>query len=143
VGIVGGFFARTGTRPGTDRLFVVKALLLGQLGGVLLVAGIASVFGLVSGYSALLGGLICLIPNVYFAFRAFKYRGARAARHIVRSFYLGEAVKLGLTAGLFTLVFVGVKPLAPLALFIGYLSVQLVGWLVPLCVDRAKVRAGM
>jgi hypothetical protein len=36
--------------------------------------------GVVAGYSGLCGGLIALLPNVYFAHRAFRFSGARAAK---------------------------------------------------------------
>ncbi|UVJ44043.1 F0F1 ATP synthase subunit I [Pseudomonas sp. LS1212] len=88
--------------------------------------------GAVSGYSGLCGGLIAWLPNVYFAYRAFRFTGARAAQAIVRSFYAGEAGKLILTAVLFALTFAGVKPLAPLAVFGVFLLTQLVSWFAPL-----------
>ncbi|WP_296251397.1 F0F1 ATP synthase subunit I [Pseudomonas sp. UBA4194] len=88
--------------------------------------------GAVSGYSALCGGLIAWLPNVYFAWKAFRFTGARAAQAIVRSFYAGEAGKLILTAVLFALTFAGVKPLAPLAVFGVFVLTQLVSWFAPL-----------
>ena len=88
--------------------------------------------GAVNGYSGLCGGLIAWLPNVYFAYRAFRFTGARAAQAIVRSFYAGEAGKLILTAVLFALTFAGVKPLAPLAVFGVFLLTQLVSWFAPL-----------
>jgi ATP synthase protein I len=88
--------------------------------------------GVVAGYSGLCGGLIALLPNVYFAHRAFRFSGARAAQAIVRSFYAGEAGKLILTAVLFALTFAGVKPLAPLAVFGVFVLTQLVSWFAPL-----------
>lgn len=54
--------------------------------------------GVVSGYSGLCGGLIAWLPNVYFAWKAFRFSGARAAQAIVKSFYAGEAGKMILTA---------------------------------------------
>ncbi|MFQ6575331.1 F0F1 ATP synthase subunit I [Pseudomonas sp. UM16] len=91
--------------------------------------------GAVSGYSALCGGLIAGLPNVYFAWKAFRYTGARAAQAIVKSFYAGEAGKLILTAVLFALTFAGVKPLAPLAVFGVFLLTQLVSWFAPLLMN--------
>ena len=92
---------------------------------VMLVAAFcgAVLFDRITGFSMLLGGLIALLANVYFAFKAFRYFGARSARAIVQSFWAGEMGKLILTAALFALVFVAVKPLQPLALFTGYLLV--------------------
>ncbi|RJG12732.1 F0F1 ATP synthase subunit I [Pseudomonas cavernicola] len=88
--------------------------------------------GAVSGYSGLCGGLIAWLPNVYFAHKAFRFTGARAAQAIVRSFYAGEAGKLILTAVLFALTFAGVKPLEALAVFGVFLLTQLVNWFAPL-----------
>ena len=88
--------------------------------------------GVVVGYSGLCGGLIAWLPNMYFAHKAFRYSGARAAQAIVRSFYAGEAGKLIFTAVLFALTFAGVKPLAPLAVFGVFILTQLVSWFAPL-----------
>lgn len=79
--------------------------------------------GVVAGYSGLLGSLIALLANVFFAYKAFRYFGARSSKAIVQSFWSGEMGKQILTAALFALVFVGVKPLQPVALFAGYLLV--------------------
>lgn len=83
--------------------------------------------GWIAGYSGLLGGLLALVPNSYFAFRVYRYSGARSARAIVGEFYSGEAGKLILTAVLFIAVWLGVKPLAVAAVFGGYLAVLAVG----------------
>ena len=100
---------------------------------ILLIAALALWYwhGVVAGYSGLCGGLIALLPNMYFAHRAFRFSGARAAQAIVRSFYAGEAGKLILTAVLFALTFAGVKPLAPLAVFGVFVLTQLVSWFAP------------
>jgi len=83
--------------------------------------------GWIAGYSGLLGGLVALVPNGYFAFRVYRYSGARSARAIVGEFYSGEAGKLILTAVLFIAVWLGVKPLEVAAVFGGYLAVLVVG----------------
>lgn len=118
-------------QAGRDRLAVVRALLIYQFAGCVVFSAMALVYGITPAYSALLGGLICLLPNCYFAFRAFRFQGARAAKQIVRSFYAGEAGKLALTTLLFAGVFIAVKPLNALALFVGYVGVQLLNWIVP------------
>ena len=92
--------------------------------------------GDVAGYSGLCGGLIAWLPNLYFAHKAFRFSGARAAQAIVRSFYAGEAGKLVLTAVLFALVFAGVKPLDAADLFGVFLLTQLVNWFAPLLMKR-------
>jgi len=94
----------------------------------------------VAAYSALLGGFIFVLPNIYFANKAFAHTGARAARQIVNSFYKGEAVKLALTAVLFTVVFVSVKPLNVLALFVTFIIVLTTNWLAPLMLGHKPLR---
>ena len=55
--------------------------------------------------SALIGGLIGIIPNIIFALKAFRYAGAREAKKVVESFFSGIKIKMGLTALLFALTF--------------------------------------
>lgn len=81
-------------------------------------------------YSALLGGLVCIIPGAAFALQAFKYKGAQAAKKIMMRFYWGEALKLGLTFILFTLIFVFV-PIDALPFFITFIATQMIYWFAP------------
>ena len=81
--------------------------------------------------SALLGGVVGIIPNAYFALQLFKHQGARSAKRIVNSFYKGEAKKIALAIVLFTLVFLWV-PIVPLAFFAAYLVVLMTHWFAPL-----------
>jgi ATP synthase protein I len=74
-----------------------------------------------AGYSALLGGLIALLPNAFFAYKAFCYFGARSTKDIVLSIWSGAMGKWILTAVLFALVFVGISQLDIAALFVAYL----------------------
>lgn len=105
-------------------------LLLAQLAACILAALIIwFAFGLVSGYSALLGGLIALLANSYFTYKAFKYSGARSAAAIVQSLWAGQFGKMVLTAVFFALVFLAVKPLAVLAFFAGYIVVQMTSFI--------------
>ena len=118
------------------RLRVIKVILISQLVGAFLVGLVGLTWGKDAAIGAFLGGIIVWFPNCYFAFRAFKHRGARAARLIVRSFYTGAAGKMLLTAGMFTLVFVNVKPLNAPAVFLGFAAVQMLNWVVPLIVGK-------
>jgi len=123
----------------SKRLRVIKWMLIVQFLTMLL-AGL--VFWLArsqaAGVSALLGGFICWLPSCYFAFKAFRYKGARAAAKIVRSMYAGEVGKMFLTMALFTIVFVKVRPLDALALFAGFMVVQTVNWFVPFFISRSE-----
>lgn len=107
-------------------------LLLIQLSTSVLMALIALVVsGQVAFWSAMLGGLVCLMPNIYFARLLFRHAGARAAKKIVNSFYQGEALKLLLTIVLFILVFKLVKVI-PWLFFAAFIVAQMVFWFVPL-----------
>lgn len=106
-------------------------LLLVQSGCIFAMMLLASFFGAEAALSALLGGLVCLLPNTYFAWRAFRYQGARLANDIVKSFYRAEAGKFGLTAALFTLVFVAVPPSNPVFFFGAYVVTLFTQWLGP------------
>ena len=123
------------------RLRVVRQVIVWQLLASLAVGVLGlAISGVTGGWSALLGGLICWLPSCWFAYRAFRYSGARAARLIVRSFYAGEAGKMFLTMAMFALVFVNLESVNALALFAGFAGVQLVNWVVPLVTALADNR---
>ena len=115
----------------------VFPVLLAQLALVLISASVLWLWvDGVAGYSGLFGGLIALLPNIYFAHKAFRFSGARAAQAIVRSFYAGEAGKLIFTSVLFALAFTGVKPLNAVSLFGVFILTQGVGWFAPLLIKK-------
>ena len=87
--------------------------------------------------SAVLGGLVCVIPNAYFAKQLFRYHGALAAKRIVSGFYRGEALKIALSAALFALVFRFFN-INPVVFFATYLAVQMVFWFTPLLFETKK-----
>ena len=86
-----------------------------------------SIFGVVAGSSALLGGLISAVPNSYFALHAFKFQGARNADKVVKSFIRGELGKIVFTGVLFALSFTLVTSLNELALIAGFVAAHFVG----------------
>ncbi|WP_422910788.1 F0F1 ATP synthase subunit I [Pseudomonas sp. MAC6] len=131
---------RTPNRLPFHRLVVFPVLLVQLLVLLLLALVLWQWQGAVAGYSGLCGGLIAWLPNLYFAHKAFRFSGARAAQAIVRSFYAGEAGKLVLTAVLFALTFAGVKPLEPLAVFGVFFLTQLVNWFSPLLMKTRLLR---
>ncbi|MGL4833018.1 MAG: ATP synthase subunit I [Shewanella sp.] len=100
------------------------------------VAGVASIvffalWGVQFGYSALAGGSIAVLPNFVFATLAFSHMGASLSGKIVKSFFLGEAVKLLLTIAMFSLVFINLK-VAFMPLFVCYVLTLIVHWTAPL-----------
>jgi ATP synthase protein I len=79
-----------------------------------------------------MGGLISIVPNIYFARWAFRFSGARAARQITQSFYRGEAGKFVLTVVLFAMLFATVKPLNVVAIFLVYMFMMVLNWTLTL-----------
>jgi ATP synthase protein I len=78
-------------------------------------------------WSALIGGLVSVIPNGYFAMQAFRYRGARNAQKVVKSFMKGEMGKLAITIVLFVLIFSLLSNVNEVALIASFIAVQLIG----------------
>ena len=110
-------------KPPVYRAMGVQAALLLPLCALL------SLYDQTAGFSALLGGLLCLVPHAYFTVCAFRYTGARAAEQVVRDFYRGETGKYALTLAGFALVFALVRPLNVAALFGVYGGALLLQWL--------------
>lgn len=111
----------------SDPRFLVLKTLMAQL-GLSLVLGLAVWIwlGAVEGYSLLIGGLICVLPNAFMAARILKPSADTSAKAMMRSAWVGEIGKLGLTALLFGVVFALVRPLAFGAVFAGFIAAQLV-----------------
>ncbi|MEH6648824.1 MAG: ATP synthase subunit I [Motiliproteus sp.] len=88
--------------------------------------------GFIAGYSALLGGLIYLIPFAYQARRVLLSDPNAGLRQSVRDLYKSEIWKMALTMVSFGTVFVLVKPIEPFSLFGAFILLQLSSWLAPL-----------
>ena len=114
----------------------MRKILLAQ-GGVAVAVGLLAwaVAGLVAAYSAWIGGVICVLPNAYLALRMAAARATGAPRKMLHAAYWGEAGKLALTAALFALAFVLVRPLSPGALLLGFIASQSAIWLALLTDD--------
>jgi ATP synthase protein I len=105
---------------------MVARVLLVQLGLTLVLALLFwGTDGPVAGYSALLGGLTCVIPNAFLALRLAVPRRDPGAGALIRAAYIGELGKLALTVLMFGTVFMLVRPLAAGALFAGFIAAQL------------------
>ena len=124
--------------------FIIARVLLWQLMvGVGLAAALWGIYGRVAGYSALLGCLICVIPNAFLALRLAVSQKDPGARALVRAAYAGETVKLALTVLFFSLVFVLVRPLSAAALFAGFIATQLATFSGLLMRDRQETESGI
>ncbi len=103
-------------RPSLWRVWLAES-------GLLIVAAVAT--GLVdplAGRSLLIGGLLFLVPQVWFGWRVFRHRGAAVAREVAHGFYRAETGKFLLTGAGFATVFVAVRPLHAAAFFGAYIA---------------------
>ncbi len=87
--------------------------------------------------SLVLGGLVCLLPNIYLYRKAFSHFGARQAKQILKDLFWGKAVKIVLTA----VLFIGALLISwalPLWVFIGFILAQVGFWLAPIYLGFKK-----
>jgi ATP synthase protein I len=113
-------------RPATSSSCPMSKVLLLQFGLGMVVAMLFwGANGYVSGYSALLGVLTCVVPNAFLALRLAVPRDDSGSRPLMRAAYVGELGKLAITVIMFTVIFTLVRPLAAGALFAGFIAGQL------------------
>lgn len=101
-----------------------------QLIILLYCCGIAAGFNNSLASSILVGGLIQIGPQAWFARQAYKYTGARQVDKIVRAMYLGESGKVVLTAVLFTTTFILMKNLDFLVVFSAFTLMIPLQWFI-------------
>ena len=110
----------------------IQRVALYQLLILMPVCGIVSGFDVTLAGSIMVGGLIQIVPQAWYARQAFRYRGARQVNKIVRAMYWGESGKVILTAALFVTTFIVWKQLNFLAVFCAFTVMIPVGWLITL-----------
>ena len=110
-------------KPPLMRIFAAQIIVL--LFGVVALLLVDTI----TAYSALIGGVIAIAPNAYFARWAFRFSGAQAAADVARSFYRGEAGKFLLTTVLFAGVFALIKPLNVVVIFLVYIAMMALNWI--------------
>ena len=112
--------SRLGIQP------IISILLVQVLVTLILALALAIGQHGVAAVSALLGGVIAVVPNGFLAARLLSDRAGASAAALLRAAWLGELGKLALTAAMFAAVFVSVRPISPVALFGGFIAAQLV-----------------
>lgn len=90
-----------------------------------------------SALSALLGGLICILPGLLFAHFAFKYAGASNNELVVRQFNKGSKLKFLATILLFMLVYQWPN-LQVMPLIVTYIITLFAQWPIILITSRVK-----
>lgn len=107
--------ARSGHR--LNRVPLLRWLLI-ESTAVVIMALLWATQGRLAGYSALVGGLIFLVPNTWFAYQVYKVEGARNMSRMVGNLFRAESIKIALTAVFFAAVFNLMEPIhVPALLF--------------------------
>ena len=106
----------------------IHRIAITQLVCLLVLSGIAMLFGQTEAISILMGGVVHIAPHAWFTRMAFRYSGARQAPRVLNAMYVGETGKLLMTATLFALIFVFIQPVHLPALFAGYMAMIVVSW---------------
>ena len=88
-----------------------------------------TVLGPLQALSVLVGGSVAIMPQSLFGFWIFRQHGARNARAIVRNLFVGEGLKLGVTAVLFAIVWLNADSLKAAAVVAGFVITVLAGQL--------------
>lgn len=111
---------------------LVNHILIAQWFVTLCFAGVLFVIKRELAFSALLGGIICVLPNYYFARQMFTKCRTADPQRLMWSVYIAEFIKLSLAVALFAVVFINYKELHPLTLLITYFIAQSCMWFIPL-----------
>lgn len=124
-----------GARKATTKIVAVQLLIT-----LLAVAACFALANVSAAYSAAVGGGISVIVTASFAVQVFAGSANISAAKITRRFYVGEAIKIALTAVLFFIAITGLQ-VSFLPLFLTYAATLLAYWLVlPFTLD-ASVRS--
>ena len=111
----------------TDDKRVVPLTLLAQAAATL---GLAMVLGLwhgtIVGASAFAGGMTAVLPNAFLAARLLASAAGSSPGALMRSAWIGEIGKVGLTAALFAAIFAAPVPVSAPAVFSGFIVAQCV-----------------
>ena len=118
----------TNTLVANGRLLAIKVCFTQSLAVLFVSISIFVMFGGFSALSALMGGLICILPSGVFALLAFRYSGASQNEQVVRSFSQGSKLKLALTVILGVMAFKWLQ-LDPLPLFGTFIVATVAQWI--------------
>ncbi|MEM5537292.1 ATP synthase subunit I [Neptuniibacter pectenicola] len=110
------------TRAKIFRVFLIQAVLC------VIVAAVLLLDNFVTAWSALLGGGLYLIPNLYFAHRALAFRDKQSAGRALAEMYVSQIWKMGISILGFSAVFILIQPLNPFSLFGTFILMQISAW---------------
>lgn len=127
---------RIGTQSRDTRQKILDVLLI-QTIVILVLSAALLLMGDVLAYSALLGGLIYIVPNLFVVLRSLPHRAGSGAGRVLAELYLGQIWKMALSVAGFTATFVWVHPISPFSIFGAFILLQLLG-MVLLMMSRKR-----
>lgn len=113
---------------------VVGTILIAQVLVTCAFAACLVIVGKQAALSALIGGFICVIPNMYLA-RKLTARRTADVSELKNNLYTAEFGKILITIALFAGVFATQEWIHPVALLAGFGLAQLTHWLTPVVVS--------
>jgi ATP synthase protein I len=115
---------------------LIKKMVIFQTIIMFMVIALGSIWLNPSSLLAILAATVVIIlPNVLFALKLFQHHGAKAARKIVNAFYVGEAIKLIMSALLFFVAIIWL-PMNMLVFFLAVLFNQVLAILVTIMISN-------
>jgi ATP synthase protein I len=96
---------------------------------VIIVAILAYRWGIQAAYSVFLGGVVLILPNIWFAHRFIHRWRTRSIKQLASGLYLGELIKL-LICGFLSAIFVKLVALDYRAFLLGLVSAQILYWIL-------------
>lgn len=108
---------------------------------IIIAAAVGCWIGGTTALSAFLGGSACVISNFFFARHVFAAtnKTTRTVKRILANFYIGELIKLVLSAGLVLLIILFI-PVSLVPLIVGFVGAQFVFWPLPLLIKLIGCR---
>lgn len=108
---------------GPTRILITQSIV------VVACTAFASVFGITHMYSAILGGVACIVPNAYAIWRAFDSGRNSTDSGVVGLMLRAEVAKFVLTGLLFALIFAAIPEVEPVTLLVVFTVAMFAGWI--------------
>ncbi len=108
----------TNNKLAAYKVLLVIAIITAAIAIILMLS-----IGRIAAYSAALGGIACILPNLLFVRLAFRYSATDSAGLAMRWLYIGEAIKIIVTVLIFALSLMWIKDLNIGAMLITYIVV--------------------
>ena len=118
---------------------IALGVVAGQVAIALVLAtGLALMHDGVTGYSALVGAGIGILPTYYFMLRTFRRSTSpQTPEDAVRNLYLGESIKVVFTLALFVLAMLTLEVRLPMVA-VGYVATVAVNWIAVYWADLGE-----